>query len=445
MNKRAIIAIIGRPNVGKSTLFNRIIGRRYAIVTAEAGTTRDRIYAKADWNGRIFTLIDTGGWISKSANSLQEIMNKQIENALNEANIIFFVCDGKEGCTPIDLELASSLRKFNKPVFLLINKKDSPQKSYLIDPEFYKLGFSKIFTISAEHGLGIDEVLDEAMILLPPEEISSQPEPIKIAIVGKPNVGKSSIINSILGTDRLVISELPGTTRDTIDIFFQYEDKNYCFVDTAGIKKKSKAKDLPELISIIKAKNSIEKADVILLVLDSTTGIHHMDATIAGYAYDKFKPIGIIYNKIDLLPQKKILSSLKDEINHRLSFLKFAPKAFVSAKTGENIKTLFNIINELYYAYSYRIPTSQLNEIFEKSLKNYTLGQYKNRPIKIRYFTQVSIKPPTFVGFTNRKIKIRQESIKYLENIIRKYYDFMKVPMRFKIKCNKKLASEKVN
>jgi len=437
MNKLPTLAIIGRPNVGKSTLFNRIIKKRYAIVTSQAGTTRDRIYAQADWNGRNFMIVDTGGWMHKSAQSIQEIMNKQIENALKEADLILFICDGKEGCTPTDFELASFIRKFNKPTLLVINKKDSAQKAYLIDADFYKLGFSKIFPISAEHGLGIDDMLDAALNLLPTAESPSQADAIKIAIVGKPNVGKSSIINSILGDERLIVSEQPGTTRDAIDIQFQYENKYYCFVDTAGIKKKTKAQNLPELISIIKAKNSIERADIILLILDCTTGIRHLDANIAGFAYKKFKPIGIIFNKIDLLPKKKFISSLKEEINYRLNFLTFAPQAFVSAKTGENIKSLFKMINDLYFAYSYRIATHELNEIFEKNLKDYTIGQYKNKPIKIRYFTQVSIKPPNFVGFVNRKIKVRKEVIKHVENIIRKYYDFMKVPLCINIRYNK--------
>ena len=432
------VVIIGRPNVGKSTLFNRIAGKRHAIVTSTAGTTRDRIYSEAEWKGNHFQMIDTGGWMPESGSTIEQLINQQIIIALQEAQLILFVCNAKEGCTSLDIELARMLRKYNKPVFLCINKIDSVHKSHLLDSDFYKLGFETFFTVSAEHGLSIDEILDNIIIILPKHNASAEPERIKVTIVGRPNVGKSSIINAILGQERLIISETPGTTRDSIDITFRYNDTDYCFIDTAGIKKKSKAKDIPELISIIKAKQNIERTDIVLLVIDSTTPIQHLEASIAGYAYHNYKPIGLIINKVDLLEHANLSQrTLKQEIINELRFIAFAPLIFTSARTHYNIQSIFKIIEDLYSAYTYRIPTHSLNEIFNKELKEFTLGKYKNRPIKIKYLTQVGIKPPTYSAFIHKKIKPKSHQITHLENIIRKYYDFMRIPLKLTFKLIK--------
>ncbi|OGF60107.1 MAG: ribosome biogenesis GTPase Der [Candidatus Fischerbacteria bacterium RBG_13_37_8] len=439
MQTKSIITITGRPNVGKSTLFNRIIGKRHAIVTPIEGTTRDRLYGSADWRGNNFTVIDTGGWMPKSADSIEQLINDQIDAALHESHIILFVCSGKEGCTALDKEIAQKLRKYNKPVFLCINKMDIPEKNYQHDPDFYALGFEDMFNISAEHGLGVDEILDKCLLLLPEIIDSDKEDSIKIAIIGKPNVGKSSILNALLGENRVIISEMPGTTRDSIDITFHYKERIYCFIDTAGIKKKSKARDLPELISIIKAKQMIEKADIILLVLDCMEEIHHIDAELAGYALKHYKPLALIINKIDLLPDKNAGQKLINlELKDRLSFIHFAPHIYVSAKTNEHIDAIFLVLENLYNAYSQRIATHELNELLASDLTNYTLGHYKNTPVKVKYMTQIFIKPPTFALFLNKKAKVQKRYHKYLENIIRKRYDSIVVPIKLIFKFKQK-------
>ena len=258
MEKLTSVVIIGRPNVGKSTLFNRLTGKRKSIVTAIAGTTRDRIYGNVEWRGRNFLIIDTGGYMPRATNSIEALINTQIENALSEATIILFICDGKTALLPLDIDIAKKIRKYNKPIFLCVNKIDTPGKKYQLQSEFYKLGFEDTIAISAEHSIGIDDLLDKIIEYLPQENYKElNNDIIKVAIIGKPNVGKSSIINSLLGEERLIISEMPGTTRDSIDIHFKYGQINICFIDTAGIKKKSKARDLPELISILKAKKTL--------------------------------------------------------------------------------------------------------------------------------------------------------------------------------------------
>jgi GTP-binding protein len=434
------VVIIGRPNVGKSTLFNRLIGRRKSIVTSIAGTTRDRIYGEAEWRGKYFTVVDTGGWmLDTSADSIGSLINTQIEKALSEASIILFLCDGKQGLLPLDIEIAKKIRKFNKTVFLCINKVDNKDKKYQIEPDFYELGFENILTISAEHSIGVDDLLDKIIQYLPEKNPIDINEAIKVAIIGKPNVGKSSIINAIIGEERLIISEIPGTTRDTVDINFVYNDKNYFFIDTAGIKKKSKAHDLPELISIIKAKKSIDNADIVLLILDCSREIQHIEAELAGYAYKKIKPIGLVINKSDLLQNKiKDQKAYIKEMREKLDFVSFAPFLFVSAKTNSNIKYILNLIENLYNSYTKRISTSELNEFINKELKDYTLGYFKKLPVKIKYVTQASIKPPTFVFFSNRKVKTEPNKVKYLENLIRKRYHFITVPIKVIIKFKKK-------
>jgi GTPase len=435
MSALPTVVIIGRPNVGKSTLFNRMVGTRQAIVTSTAGTTRDRIYGNADWRGHYFQLIDTGGWMPESSNTIEQLINQQIIIALKESDILLFICNEKDGCTSLDKELAQVLRKYNKTIYLCINKVDSSKKSHLIDSDFYGLGFDNVFAISAEHGLGLDDLLDSIINRLPAQIQSAENDHIKVAIVGRPNVGKSSLINALLGKERLIISETPGTTRDSIDITFQHKNTHYCLIDTAGIKKKAKAQDIPELISIIKAKQSIERADVVLLVLDSTKPVQHLEASIAGFAYQKCKPTGLVINKIDLHHDSRETRKLiKQDISDNLPFIAYAPSIFVSAKTLHNISGIMKLTDNLYGAYTYRIPTHELNDIFNKELKDYTLGQFKNRPIKIKYITQVATKPPAYAVFANRRTGLKANQIKHLENIIRKYYDFMRIPMIFSIR-----------
>ncbi len=441
MEKLSSVVIIGRPNVGKSTLFNRLIGKKKSIVTSLAGTTRDRIYGKVEWQGKVFKLIDTGGYMLNSTNCIESLINNQVEKALQEANLIIFLCDGKQGLVPLDIEISKKIRKFNKTIFLCINKIDVPKNQYQLASDFYKLGFENTITISAEHSIGVDDLLEKIIHYIPEHNLNeTERDKIKIAIIGKPNVGKSSIINALIGEERLIISEVPGTTRDSIDIHFKYNEFDYYFIDTAGIKKKSKTHNLPELISIIKAKKTIDNSDIVLLVLDCTREIQHIEAELAGYTYNKIKPLAFIINKIDLMKNK--IKDQKAFINYmkkRLNFVSFAPFLFVSAKTKENIKYILNIINNLYESYVKRIKTSELNLLLQDELNDFTLGYVKNKPIKIQYITQVSIKPPTFVLFANKRIKPTNNQLKYLENLIRKRYYSITVPIKIIIKSKKKI------
>jgi len=437
MKKLPLIAIVGRPNTGKSTLFNRITGKHRALVSKEPGMTRDRRFGLADWTGHHFEIIDTGGLQSDEDIISREISN-QVRKAVDQADLILFVVDGREGVTAQDQEIGALLRKSDRPVFLLVNKVDVPSRADLA-AEFHELGFHDLFPISAEHGLNIDEVLDRAVELLgltqsqrPPRE-----DVISVAVLGKPNVGKSTFINKLLGEERLVTSEIPGTTRDTIDIDATYDGTTFRFIDTAGIRKKGQTKTVPDKLAVIHARQSLERAEVVCIMIDGNEGITHQDAVVAGYALEAAKAIILLFNKVDLLDAER-KKTLEIEADSKLQFIRFVPRLYISARTGLNVRKVFPLLQKVYESYSKRVTTGQLNSFFDSTLTNRYLGSYRGKPIKLKYITQASTKPPTFILFTNAAAQIHFSHRRYVENQLREHFGFEGSSLRLRIRGAKR-------
>lgn len=432
-----LIAIVGRPNVGKSTLFNRLVGKRRALVSREPGMTRDRRFETAEWCGCAFEVVDTGGLLD-TENPLSQHIQKQALLAIEDAALVLFLVDGREGMSSRDQEIAGLLRRSGHPVFLLVNKIDTQQK--LTDTaEFHEFGFEQVFGVSAEHGLGVDEVLDHLIDLLKlkPSQQEEKTKGIRVVILGKPNAGKSTFINSLLGTERLITSEIPGTTRDTIDIEVQSGEDLFVFVDTAGIRKKGQTKTVPDKLAVIHARKSLEKADVACIMIDGTVGITHQDAVVTGYAWTAGKAIILIFNKMDMLSHEQ-KRSLEMEADSTLKFISFAPRLYVSAKTGQNVDSLFPVLKKVYDSHSKRVTTGQLNAFFDSALANRYLGKAKGgRPIKLKYITQVGIQPPSFVLFTNAASKLHFSHRRYLENQLRSHFGFEGATLRIKVNRSK--------
>lgn len=431
-----LAAIVGRPNVGKSTLFNRITGRRRALVSREPGMTRDRRFEAAEWCGCHFEVVDTGGLLDEE-NPLSQEISAQALKAINDSSLVLLLVDAREGMSARDQEIAALLRKSDKPVFLLVNKIDSPQNVSL-SCEFYELGFEKVFAVSAEHGMAVDEVLDSLIIALKlkPVRPAAKKEGIRVVILGKPNAGKSTLINSLLGLERLITSVIPGTTRDTIDTEVRQGDDLYIFVDTAGIRKKGQTKTVPDKLAVIHARKSLEKGEVACVMIDAYEGITHQDAVIAGYVYTAGKAVILILNKMDLLTREQ-RHSLEMEVDSKLKFISFAPRLYVSAKTGQNVQKLFPFLRKVYDSYSKRVTTGQLNAFFDGALASRYLGTYKGKPIKLKYITQTGIQPPTFVLFTNAASKLHFSHRRYLENQLRSHFGFEGTTIRIKVKRTK--------
>jgi GTP-binding protein len=429
---KPIVAIVGRPNVGKSTLFNKIVRKRKALVDDLPGLTRDRIYGDANWDGREFIMIDTGGFEPISRERLLQQMEEQVRLAIEEADLIIFLLDGKEGLNPSDLEIAKALRRVTKPVLYAVNKIDGKkQEEKLYD--FYRLGSEKLFPISAEHRRGLGELLDEVINLFPKRDVEEREEQerTRIAVIGRPNVGKSSLVNQILGFQRVLVAEKPGTTRDPIDTVFKINDRPYLLIDTAGIRRKGKVTLRLEKYSIIKALKSIDRCDVTLLMLDASEGIANQDIRVAGYAYQRGKACIIFVNKWDLIGESKGIRSKWDrEIKYRFKYLGFAPIVFGSALTGEGVGETLDEVVKIDDEYRRRIPTALLNTVLEKALKKHQPSSYRNRPVKLYYLTQVSIRPPTFVIFVNYPRGIHFSYERYLANQIRETCGFEGTPIR---------------
>ncbi len=421
---KASVAIIGRPNVGKSTFFNYIVGKRISIVENTPGVTRDRVYADATWRGRNFTLIDTGGIELGSTDTITVQMKNQADMAIELADVIIFLTDIKQGVTQTDKDIALMLKKSKKPIILVCNKSDSygkvPDELY----EFYNLGLGNPYEISAANAKGIGDVLDAVFEKLPPDTDENEDDTvIKVAMIGKPNVGKSSLINKILGENRLIVSDISGTTRDAIDSEFENEFGKYVFIDTAGIRRKSKVDDNLEKYSVIRSLLAIERADVCVLMLDAKEGVTAQDAKIAGEAHEAGKGIIIAVNKWDEIEKdNQTTENYKKEIYNKLSYLSYAPVIFISAKTGQRVNKLYELINEVANQNALRVATSVLNDILSEAVTIVQPPTDKGKRLKIFYMTQAGTKPPTFVVFVNSKELFHFSYERYLINQIRKEF-----------------------
>ena len=417
--------IVGRPNVGKSTLFNAIIGQRRSIVGDEPGITRDRIHGEADYHGRRFELIDTGGIITNDAELIPSQILKQARTALKGASHVIFLIDGRTEITGADRDLAEMLRKLGKPVALTVNKIDSPKREDLAH-EFYGLGFRDVFSVSAEHRMGLDALLDHVTtgfsVDAPPAEGPAPREPIKVAIIGRPNVGKSTLLNALAGSDRAIVSPVAGTTRDAVDETVVHNGVEYTFVDTAGIRRKGKTHLMAEKLSVVMARRHLRMANVAVLVLDATEGVLGLDATIAGYAHEEGRALAIVVNKWDATKKgkRKFLEDLRDE----LKFLDYAEVAFISAKQREGMRGLFGMIKRAYQSASRRITTGELNRFVETLEWGYDM--------KIYYITQVSVRPPSFLVFTDKAGKLHFSAERYLMNRLRERFGFEGTPILIK-------------
>jgi GTP-binding protein len=432
---KLVIAIVGRPNVGKSTLFNRIVRGKKAIVWNEPGVTRDRNYADVEWDENTFTLIDTGGFEPVSKDRIFIQMREQCELAIEEANAILFVMDGKEGLIPSDKEIADILRQQKKPVFYIVNKIDGPKDEEKVF-EFYGLGVEPIYSISAEHRYGVDGLMDEVIKVLPGStEEKWDRDAAKVAVVGRPNVGKSSLINRLLGYKRVIVDEAPGTTRDAIDTLFERDGKRYVLIDTAGIRRKSRISLRLEKYSIVEALRTIDRSDVALLLLDSREGVTDQDARIGGFIHEKGKGCILVVNKWDLVEKdSQTMGQYEREVREDLKYLSYAPILFISALTGQRIKKVLDVIDHVSEQAKKRILTSRLNKYFGDWIEKFPPGLYKNRRVKLNYITQVSTAPPTFVIYTNFPGGIHFSYERYLLNQMRETFGFEGVPIRLYFK-----------
>ena len=428
---KPLVAIVGRPNVGKSTLFNKLIGRRLSIVEDTPGVTRDRIYADAEWLTHSFTLIDTGGIEPESEDIIAVQMRRQAELAIETADVIVFLVDGREGMTAADEEVATMLRKSNKPVVLAVNKLDAPKFNDAIY-EFYALGLGDPIIISAGQGLGLGDMLDEVCAHFPPEAEEEGEHPLNIAVVGKPNVGKSSLVNAILGEERCIVSNIPGTTRDAVDTLFTLDGEPYVLVDTAGIRRKRAVEDETiERYSVIRSLAAVRRADVELIVVDAGQGLSEQDVKIAGYVHEEGKPSVLVVNKWDLIEKDtNTMNKFKKDMQVDLAFMDYVPFLFISAKTGQRVNKLLAAAKESYAQSIRRITTGTLNDIVNEAISMTEPPAMSGKRLKIYYATEVSVQPPTFVIFVNDEALVHFSYKRYMENYFRKTFGFAGTPIK---------------
>ncbi|MCL0100201.1 ribosome biogenesis GTPase Der [Peptococcaceae bacterium] len=437
---KPIVAIVGRPNVGKSTLFNRIIKKRVAIVEDKPGITRDRLYFDAEWNGKEFTLVDTGGLEFKSLSEFGEDVKLQAKAAIDEADVILFMVDAKEGLSPTDRDIAQTLRKTKKPVLLAANKIDGG-KHYQLDKtsyyDFYELAFGEPIPLSAAESINIGDLLDRVVELLPQKTDEPDIDAVRVAVIGRPNVGKSTLINAVLGEERVIVSDVPGTTRDAVDVLVNYKDKSYLFIDTAGMRKKKKISELTERYSVIRALRAIERSEISLLMIDTTEGVTEQDKKIAEYAEEKGKAIILVMNKWDLIEKDdKTMLKFTEHVREELNFIQYAPVVFISALTKKRLHRVMELIDFMAEQYYMRISTSSLNKTIIDAMRQNPPPSYKGRQLKIRYATQSSVAPPVFTLFVNDTELLHFSYKRYLENYLRSTYGFEGAPIRFKLKVD---------
>ena len=418
------VAIVGRPNVGKSTLFNRLIGGRKAIVEDIPGTTRDRLYGEVEWGRHVFVVIDTGGLEPSAEEGYPLLIRRQVETALAEADVVLFLVDAREGVTGSDAEIAAELRRSDKPVLLLANKADNEARRTAA-VEFYELGLGDPIPISAYHGLGLGEVLDRLEELLPPAAMEAPPDQLRLAIVGRPNVGKSMLVNAILGQERVIVSAEPGTTRDAVDTPLVYKEKSVVLVDTAGIRRPGRVARGLEKHSVMRAREAIERCDVGILLLDATQGVAAHDLHIAGYVAEAHKGLIVAANKWDLMEDtEEVRQEFADRVLRRLRFTPWAPLAFVSAKTGLNTDGLLDLALEVGETRAFRVPTAEVNAAVREAVAAHPPPSTGRRPMRILYATQAEVRPPTFVFFANDASLLHFSYQRYLENAIRRRFGF---------------------
>ncbi len=428
MAANPLIAIVGRPNVGKSTLFNKIAGRKISITENRPGVTRDRLYADAEWRGKKFTVVDTGGIELKSEDRMWKEILRQADAAIDMADVILLMVDGKEELTSSDYDVADKLRRSKKPVLLVVNKVDNFSHDKLF--EYYALGLGEPYAVSAEHSQGIGDVLDEAVALFGEGE-SDDSERLKIAVVGKPNAGKSSLVNRLLGFERTIVTDMAGTTRDAIDTPFELDGQKYTIIDTAGIRKKKNVDDDVEYYSVLRAFDAVRRADVCLLVVDSSEGLTEQDVKIAGYVHEQGKPSVIVMNKWDLIEKDtKTVNKFEEKLKLDLKFMDYYQSIYISAKTGQRAEKVLKIAREVFSHANFRVPTGTLNDLMLDAVRTNEPPSYNGRRLKVYYCNQPSVCPPTFVLFVNDTELMHFSYKRYLENVLRRAFDFSGTPIR---------------
>jgi GTP-binding protein len=435
-----VVAIIGRPNVGKSTLFNRLVGQRRSIVGDLPGITRDRIYGEAEWQDRMFRLIDTGGIVPDDEAVIPANIFKQAQVAIAEASALIFVVDARDGVVSLDEQIAEYLRRLNKPVFIAANKAESNRVEQEAQ-EFYQFGFAGVFPVSAEHGLGMGDLLEAVLEKLPPVVAIKPKRPeINVAIIGRPNVGKSSLVNKLLGKERVIVSPIPGTTRDAVDSVFEATDDEgnpikLRVIDTAGIRRKGKTTEMEEKLSVVMARKHIERADVVLVLIDAIEGVTALDANIAGYAHEAGRSVIIVVNKWDAVEKDSYtIYDFEKKVRDAMKFLEYAPMVFISALTGQRVVKLPELIAKANRARNLRIGTAELNQFYAEHLEQPKVTMPSGKRVKVKYITQSNIRPPTFVLFTNSPKPLHFSYERYLMNRLRESFDFYATPIRIKQK-----------
>ncbi len=430
-----LVAIVGRPNVGKSTFFNKVAGRKISITDDRPGVTRDRLYTDCEWNGRMFTMVDTGGIELRSEDIMWREIKRQADVAIDTAETILFMVDGKEGLTSSDYDVADMLRRSKKPVILVVNKAENfgPEDIY----EYYALGLGEPFAISAEHGRGIGDVLDEVVASFGDGE-NEPDDSVKIAVVGKPNAGKSSLVNRLLGFERTIVTDIAGTTRDAIDTKFEVDGKKYTLIDTAGIRKKSRVDSDIEYYSVMRAFDAVRRADVCILVVDCQDGITEQDTKIAGYVHEHGRASVVVMNKWDLIEKDtNTINKFEADIREDLKFMDYFKSVYISAKTGQRVDKILKLVDEAYEHARFRIPTGLLNDVILDAVRANEPPSYQGRRLKVFYCSQVDVAPPTIVLFVNNMELMHFSYERYLENQIRKNFDFSGTPIKLVLREKK--------